>query len=75
MNKNVLIVDDEKEIVELIDLYLRDKGYTIEKAFNGLDALEIIKNKSIDLAIVDIMIPGIDGYSLIKEIRMISRMN
>lgn len=74
MNKNVLIVDDEKEIVELIDLYLRDKGYTIEKAFNGLDALEIIKNKSIDLAIVDIMIPGIDGYSLIKEIRMISNI-
>lgn len=65
---NILVVDDEKEIVELIDLYLR-KNYKIIKAYDGEEGLRKIKTNKIDLAIIDIMMPNMDGYKLIENIR------
>ncbi|GKU27113.1 response regulator transcription factor [Clostridium folliculivorans] len=69
MAKNILIADDEVEIVELVELYLEKENYNIIKCFNGIDAWNIMCEKNIDLAIFDIMMPGIDGYQLIKKAR------
>lgn len=69
MAKNILIADDEIEIVELVELYLEKEDYNIIKCFNGIDAWNIMCEKNIDLAIFDIMMPGIDGYQLIKKAR------
>ncbi len=64
----ILVADDEKEIVDLIDLYLRN-SYTVIKSYDGVDALAKINENKIDLAIVDIMMPNMDGYKLIENIR------
>ena len=64
----ILVVDDEIEIVELVDLYLR-KNYTVIKAYDGEEGLMKINQKEIDLAIIDIMMPNMDGYRLIENIR------
>lgn len=66
---NILIADDEKEIVRLLKIYLESDGIAVYEANDGVQALEIIKNTEIDLALVDIMMPKIDGYQLIKAIR------
>ena len=68
MNK-VLIVDDEKEIADLVEIYLENDGYQVYKFYNGEDALNCIHNNDIDLAILDIMLPDIDGFSLCRKIR------
>lgn len=65
----VLVADDEKEIVELIELYLSKENITVLKAYNGLEALEIIKKEDISLGIIDIMMPEINGFNVIKKIR------
>lgn len=67
--KNILIADDEKEIVELIELYLSKDNFNIIKAYDGKEALEYVKNGNISLAIIDIMMPNINGFQLIKMIR------
>ena len=64
---NILIADDEKEIVRLLKIYLND--YNVFEANDGQQALAIINSQPIDLAIVDIMMPKIDGYQLITKIR------
>ncbi|MGL5651587.1 MAG: response regulator transcription factor [Paraclostridium sp.] len=70
---NILVVDDEKEIVELIELYFRSSDYKIFKAYDGIEAINIIDKNDINLAIVDIMMPNLNGYSLIQNIR--SKLN
>ena len=57
MNKKILIVDDEKEIVDLLEVYLSNDGYSVYKCYNGLEAMKCIKQSQIDLAILDIMLP------------------
>ena len=70
MGYKILICDDEKEILELIELYLGKEGYSVVKVNDGQEALEKVKNDTdFDLAIVDIMMPRVDGYRVIKEIR------
>lgn len=69
MNKNILVVDDEKEIVELIELYLKNENCSIKKAFNGIQALKLVNEEKVDLAVVDLMMPELDGYRLINEMR------
>ena len=64
MNNKILIVDDEKEIVDLLEVYLKNDGYEVYKCYNGADAMKCIENSEIDLAILDIMIPDIDGFRL-----------
>lgn len=67
---NVLVVDDDKEIVKAIDIYLSKEGYNILKAYNGKQALEILKeNKDIHLIILDIMMPEMDGIETANTIR------
>ncbi len=66
---NILIADDEKEIVRLLKIYLEAEHFNIFEAYDGAAAYDILQKESIDLAIVDIMMPKIDGYELIKKIR------
>ncbi len=69
MNQTILIVDDEKEIRELLRLYIEKDGYSVIQAENGLEALKQVGSVQIDLAIIDIMMPELDGYQLIKALR------
>ena len=66
---NILIADDEKEIVKLLKIYLETDGVTVFEANDGAQALDILDKNAIDLALVDIMMPKIDGYQVIKKIR------
>ena len=67
--QNILIVDDEKEIVDLIEIYLKNDGYGVYKANNGRDALCILDDTTIHLVLLDIMMPGIDGLEVCRQIR------
>ena len=69
MNENILIVDDEKEIADLIEVYLKNDGYTVHKFYNGMDALKCIESQNLDLAILDVMLPDIDGFRICQKIR------
>jgi len=69
MMPKILIADDEKEIVKLLKIYLETDGVTVFEANDGAQALDILAHNEIDLAIVDIMMPEIDGYQVIKHIR------
>jgi len=66
---NILIADDEPEIIELVELYMVKDGIKVYKAENGAEALEVFNNEKIDLAIVDIMMPKVNGFELIKALR------
>ena len=66
---NILVVDDDKEIVGAIEIYLKKEGYNIIKAYNGNEALEKIKENDIHLIILDIMMPEKDGLETLEEIR------
>lgn len=66
---NILIADDEKEIVRLLKIYIEANDNQVFEANDGESALQILKTESIDLAIVDIMMPGKNGYEIIKEVR------
>lgn len=65
----VLVVDDETEIVELLSVYLSNGGFLVFKAGNGDRALEIIREENIDIALLDIMLPKMDGFALLRKIR------
>ena len=66
---NILVVDDDKEIVGAIEIYLKKEGYNILKAYNGEEALDIVANNEIHLIILDIMMPKKDGLETLEEIR------
>ena len=74
MKYNILITEDEREIAELIKLYLENENYRVFCAEDGKEALEFLEQESIDMAILDIMMPGMDGYELTKQIRKRSNM-
>ena len=65
----ILIADDEKEIVRLLRMYLETDGITVLEANDGLKAVDIAKSNDIDLALVDIMMPKMDGYQVIRQLR------
>lgn len=67
--QNILICDDDKEIVEAVGIYLKTEGYNIYECYDGKDAINIIENNTIDLIIMDIMMPGEDGYKTVMKIR------
>lgn len=69
MAGNILIVDDEKEIADLLEVYLENEGYQVCKFYNGADALSCLAHTEIQLAVLDVMLPDIDGFSLCREIR------
>lgn len=65
----ILIADDELEIAELVELHLHKEGYDVIKASNGLEAVQAVQLHAIDLAILDIMMPKLDGYEVTRQIR------
>jgi len=67
MKSKILIVDDEEHIRELLRFYLNKEGFESLQAANGEQALEVVENQYIDLAIVDIMMPGMDGFELVEQ--------
>ena len=69
MSTNILIVDDEQSIADLIEVYLKNEGFEIYKFYNGKDALNCIENEKLDLAILDVMLPDADGFSICQQIR------
>ena len=66
---NIVVVDDEREIADVIELYLQNDQYTVYKFYTGQEALDCIFEKKIDLAILDVMLPDIDGFQILKKIR------
>ncbi|MEH7436865.1 response regulator transcription factor [Neobacillus drentensis] len=67
--RKILVVDDDKHILELVSIHVTQSGYQVLKAENGIQALGILENELLDLAIVDVMMPGLNGYELTKKIR------
>ena len=67
--KKILIVDDEKEISDLLEVYLMDAGFEIYKFYSAEGVMECIQEKGIDLALLDVMLPDVDGFSLCRTIR------
>lgn len=66
---NILVVDDEKEIADVVEIYLLNQGYKVFKANNGLEGLKIVNKEDIHLAIIDMMMPVMDGASMIMKLR------
>ena len=65
----ILVVDDEPKIVELLEIYLRMQGYSVEGAYDGAQALQLWQQKKFHMVLTDIMMPRVDGYDLVKKIR------
>ncbi|WCH50000.1 VanR-ABDEGLN family response regulator transcription factor [Lysinibacillus sp. OF-1] len=69
MHLNILVVDDEKEIADLIELYLKNENYHVFKYYTAQEALACIIRENVDLAVLDIMMPEIDGFTILQKIR------
>ena len=69
MGEKILVVDDEKEIADLVELYLKNEGFTVCKFYNGTEALECVDHEEISLAILDVMLPDMDGFTICRKIR------
>lgn len=69
MKENILVVDDEREIADLIKLYLTNEGYAVMKCYNAADALAFVHQQEMDAAILDVMLPDMSGFDLCRIIR------
>ena len=69
MEQTILVVDDEREIADLVEVYLKNEGFPVLKAYTAAEALEIIAQKELSLAILDVMLPDMDGFTLCQKIR------
>ena len=65
----ILVVDDEEAIADLVEVYLKSENYNVLKCYNGKDALKCVEKEDIDLAILDVMLPDIDGFDICQKIR------
>ena len=74
MAYTILIADDEAEIRDLLRLYLENEQYTVLEAADGTEALRLFRSVHVDLCLLDIMMPGMDGYHVLKELRKISNL-
>lgn len=66
---NILVCDDDKEIVEAIEIYLTQEGYRILKAYDGTEALEMLEREEVHLLLLDVMMPKLDGIRATLKIR------
>ena len=66
---NILIIDDEKEIADLVEIYLKNENYNVYKYYSSQDVVKDIEKLTIDLVILDVMMSGIDGFVLCKQLR------
>lgn len=71
---NILVCDDDTSIVDSIEIYLQQEGYQVFKAYDGVQALEVLKKEDIQLVIIDVMMPRLDGIRAILKIREESNM-
>ena len=69
MSETILVVDDEKEIADLVELYLSNEGYRVEKFYEALPALDYTRREEPALAVLDVMLPDMDGFTLCQRIR------
>lgn len=69
MNEKILIVDDEHEIADLVEVYLKNDGYQVFKFYRASDALRCVEQEDLSLAILDVMLPDMDGFTLCQKIR------
>ncbi len=69
MGFNILVADDEKEVIELLKLYLEKDGNTVYAAYDGMTALGIVTSRELDCAVLDVMMPELNGFQLLKKIR------
>ena len=67
--ETILVCDDDREIVEAIDIYLTQEGYRVLKAYDGMEALEVLKNNEVHLLVIDVMMPRLDGLRATLKIR------
>ena len=67
--QKILVCDDDRQIVEAIDIYLTGEGFEVIKAYDGLEALELLKTHEVNLMIVDVMMPGLDGIRTTLKVR------
>jgi DNA-binding response OmpR family regulator len=74
MNRKILVVDDDKKIVELVSLYLRRDGYGVLAAYDGREALELARQKQPDLIVLDLLLPELDGKDVCRLLRAESRV-
>ena len=72
MSKKILVVDDEKSIVDILKLNLQNEGYTVYEAYDGEEAVLKASNIEPDLILLDVMLPKLDGFSVCKKIREMS---
>lgn len=68
-NMNILVLDDEKEIADLVEVYLKNENYNVYKFYDSNKAIECINNQKLDFAILDVMIKDVDGFKICKMIR------
>lgn len=69
MQDKILVVDDEKEIADLVELYLENENFSVYKCYDARSALQYIEKEKLDLAILDVMLPKTDGFAICREIR------
>ncbi len=74
LDTKILIVDDDENIADLVELYFEKEGYKVYKAHNGRDAIKIFKEKDPEIIVLDIMMPEMDGYEVLREIRKTSQV-
>ena len=74
MAYTILIADDEAEIRQLLRLYLEKDGYEVMEAENGVEAMEILRQREIHLILLDIMMPQLDGYQVLRKLRQESNI-
>ena len=69
MATHILVVDDETAIADLVEVYLKNEGFTIHKFYNASDALACVRTTRLNLAVLDVMLPGVDGVELLRRMR------
>ena len=70
----ILVCDDDKEIVEAIEIYLTQEGYEVLKAYDGMEALRVLETERVDLLVIDVMMPKLDGIRATLKIREANNM-
>ncbi len=69
MEQKILVVDDEQEIADLVEVYLKNEGFTVYKFYRGQEALDCVDREDLSLALLDVMLPDMDGFTLCQRIR------
>jgi DNA-binding response OmpR family regulator len=74
MNRTILVAEDERDLRDLLTIHLEENGYQVVPARDGREAFTIFRSKAVDLAVLDVMMPGMDGFTLLRKIRETSTL-